>query len=224
MVADAVKTVMFDLDGTLLDSLPGIQHSARVAFGECGLRVGEVDLRTLIGPPIRMILARMAAVEASDAELDRLEQAFRVSYDAEGWKITPHYEGAAEVLRAMRAEGKRLFVVSNKPRHISVKILEAEGTLELFDEVVTRDSRQPTYRDKREMMGYLLQKWEIGANDCLMVGDTMEDAESASDVGMQFCLMTHGYGDVPEDSAVPVAFRLVHFSELMPLTAQEQKH
>jgi phosphoglycolate phosphatase-like HAD superfamily hydrolase len=57
-----------------------------------------------------------------------------------------------------------------------------------------------------------------------MVGDTMEDAESASDVGMQFCLMTHGYGDVPEDSAVPVAFRLVHFSELMPLTAQEQKH
>ena len=185
---------------------------------------GDISAVEVDDGPAYSVHVPRPVIRPSDAELDRLEQAFRVSYDAEGWKITPHYEGAAEVLRAMRAEGKRLFVVSNKPRHISVKILEAEGTLELFDEVVTRDSRQPTYRDKREMMGYLLQKWEIGANDCLMVGDTMEDAESASDVGMQFCLMTHGYGDVPEDSAVPVAFRLVHFSELMPLTAQEQKH
>jgi phosphoglycolate phosphatase-like HAD superfamily hydrolase len=52
--------------------------------------------------------------------------------------MTPHYPGAAEMLRALRAEGKRLFVVSNKPRHISMKVLEAEGTLGLFDEVVTQ--------------------------------------------------------------------------------------
>jgi phosphoglycolate phosphatase-like HAD superfamily hydrolase len=48
-----------------------------------------------------------------------------------------------------------------------------------------------------------------------MVGDTIEDAQAAVEVGMQFCLMTHGYGDVPLGAGVPVAFRLGRFSELM---------
>jgi phosphoglycolate phosphatase-like HAD superfamily hydrolase len=103
-----------------------------------------------------------------------------------------------------------------------VKILEVEGTLEFFDEIVTRDTRDPPYKDKREMMRFLLVKWRMQPATCLMVGDTMEDAESASDIGMEFCLMSHGYGEVPEGSSVPVAFRIDHFSELMPIPAQEQ--
>ena len=97
-----------------------------------------------------------------------------------------------------------------------MKILEAEGTAGLFEEIVTKDSRAPAYQDKQEMMRYLLQKWEIAPGECLMIGDTMEDAEAASKTGMQFCFVTHGYGAVPESSAVPVAFRIGHFSELVP--------
>ena len=219
------RALLFDLDGTLLDSLPGIEHSARAAFAACGLAMGEVELRTLIGPPIRTILAKMALADAaggmSEEQLDRLVQAFRLSYDNEGWKMTPHYMGAAEFLRLMRAEGKRLFVVSNKPRHISLKILEARGTLELFEEIVTRDSRKPAYSGKREMMRSLMERHGLEPQDCLMVGDTMEDAEAASATGMMFCLMTHGYGNVPVDSVVPVTFRFDHFSELFPVAEQE---
>lgn len=219
------RNLMFDLDGTLLDSLPGIRHSAMAAFAACGLKANAaVELRALIGPPIREILAKMAERPASEAELDALVQAFRVSYDSEGWKITPHYDAAAETLREMKASGRRLFVVSNKPRHISDRILEAEGTLDFFDEVVTRDSRKPAYAGKREMMRYLLEKWQFSAGDCLMIGDTMEDAESASEVGMSFCLMAHGYGNVPESSAVPVAFRFDHFSELVRFDRTGAKH
>jgi phosphoglycolate phosphatase len=215
------KAVFFDLDGTLLDSLPGIIFSAQAAFTACGLPQREVDLRGLIGPPIRTILANMSR-GVSEGELDALERAFRASYDSEGWLRTPHYPGAAEALRAMKAAGKRLFVVSNKPRHISVRILEAEGTLALFDEVVTRDSREPAYAGKLEMLVPLLRKWEVAAQDALMVGDTIEDAEAASHTGMHFCLMTHGYGDVPLDARVPVALRVGHFSELTPGPAEEQ--
>jgi phosphoglycolate phosphatase len=211
--------LIFDLDGTLLDSLPGIRYSAEAAFRACALSMGNVDLRSLIGPPIRTILTRMAVKPPTDDQLDDLECAFRWSYDSEGWKMTPHYEGAADLLQTAQAAGKRLFVVSNKPHHISFRILETENTLSLFDEIVTRDSRSPTYQSKQEMMLYLLQKWEMLPTECLMIGDTMEDAEAASKTGMQFCLMTHGYGSVPMGSAVPVTFRVDHFSQLMPSEA-----
>jgi len=217
--------LLFDLDGTLLDSLPGIEYSARAAFAQCGLAVGEVDLRSLIGPPIRTILATMAQadgrVELGDDQLDRLVQAFRTIYDSEGWKMTPHYAGALQALRTLRADGRRLFVVSNKPRHISLRILEAEGTMGLFDEIVTRDSREPAYKDKQEMMHSLMQRRGLLPQDCLMVGDTMEDAEAALQTGMPFCLMTHGYGDVPINSDVPVAFRFDRFSQFIPALRQE---
>jgi phosphoglycolate phosphatase len=183
--------------------------------------MGKVELRLLIGPPIRTILWRMAAKPPTGDELDQLERSFRWSYDCEGWKMTPHYEGAAELLRSLQAGGRRSFVVSNKPRHISMKILEEGGTAGLFEEIVTKDSRTPMYQDKQEMMRYLLQKWEITPGECLMVGDTMEDAEAASKTGMGFCLVTHGYGAVPESSTVRVAFRIDHFSELVSLGTQE---
>jgi len=219
-MADALcslpRNLLFDLDGTLLDSLPGIQYSAEAAFRACGLAIGKANVRSLIGPPIRKILERMAAGPVSGEELDALERSFRWSYDTEGWRMTPHYDSAAESLHRLKASGRRLFVVSNKPRHISLRILEAEETLDVFDEIVTRDSRLPPYRDKREMVSKLMQKWELAAADCLFVGDTMEDAEAASDAGMQFCLMTHGYGDVPVGAGVPVAFRFDHFSEFVP--------
>jgi phosphoglycolate phosphatase len=218
-----LQALVFDLDGTLLDSLPGIRYSVDAEFRACGLAMGDVDLRSLIGPPIRTILARMAAKPPSNEELDQLERSFRWSYDCEGWQMTPHYEGAVQALRSLRAEGTRLFVVSNKPRHISMKIMEAEGTAELFEEIVTKDSRTPVYQDKQEMMRYLMQKWKIEPGECLMIGDTMEDAEAASKTGMRFCLVTHGYGAVPANSTVPVAFRISHFSELLPVLAQEQR-
>ena len=218
------RAVLFDLDGTLLDSLPGIEYSARAAFAACGLAVGEVELRTLIGPPIRTILARMAHATGglSEQQLDRLVQAFRASYDSEGWKRAPLYAGAAELLRELRAQGKRLFVVTNKPRHVSLRILQAGGTLELFEEVVTRDSREPAYEDKQEMMRSLMERHGLQQQDCLMVGDTIEDAEAALQTGVPFCLMTHGYGDVPLSPAVPVAYRFDHFCDLMPARRQEQ--
>src|ERR1700678_2006320 len=104
--------ILFDLDGTLLDSLPAIAYSVRRAFDSCNLPLLDTDLRMLIGPPVRTILARLAG-EISGHDLDRLEQAFRASYDGDGWRMTHCYPGARELLEAMREQGMRLFIVSN---------------------------------------------------------------------------------------------------------------
>jgi phosphoglycolate phosphatase len=214
------QAILFDLDGTLLDSLPGIEFSIRSAFARCGLPEPQKSIRTLIGPPIRSILANLAG-DVTSSTLDRLEQAFRVSYDSEGWCMTPHYPAATDALHALHAGGVRLFVASNKPIHIATRILQSEGTFSLFESVLTRDSRTPPYSGKLEIMRSLVESHHLDPQRCLMVGDTMEDAEAAAHVPMRFAFMTHGYGQLSESAHAPAVLHLNHFSELLPHIAKE---
>ena len=145
------QCLLFDQDGTLFDSIPGIEYSVRAAFAAAGLDDSELDLRRWIGPPIRTILSKAAKTD-DQALLDRLERAFRVSYDSEGWRRTPCFPGVVEMLAAMKSAGHRLFVVTNKPREVSLKILEMQGIAAHFEQVYTRDSTEPPYASKAGML------------------------------------------------------------------------
>jgi phosphoglycolate phosphatase len=211
--------ILFDLDGTILDSLPGIAFSVQEACRLVGLPQRKINLRNLLGPPIRTILSR--AVGSDDPELmDHLEKAFRTSYDTEGWRKTSCFDGAHATLGMMKAGGHRLFVVSNKPRHISLKILEREGLLPLFERIYTRDSRTPAYT-KEEMLREFLSEFGVSSPDCLMVGDTLEDASAAATAGIGFVYMTHGYGDLAQTPSIPIAYTLDGFSQFLQLMTQE---
>jgi phosphoglycolate phosphatase len=212
------QCVLFDMDGTLLDSLPGIAYSVKAAFGGAGLPERPFNLRQQIGPPIRTILSRAAETD-DPVLLDNLEGHFRASYDSDGWRQSIWYPGALDVLQTMNNRGHRLFIVTNKPRHISTKAIEAEGLASLFERIYTRDSRQPPYASKADMLQSLLTDQHLSPQDCVMVGDTMEDASAASMHKINFIFMEHGYGEF--SSTHPVLLRLGSFSEFMPYLAVE---
>lgn len=211
--------VLFDLDGTILDSLPGIEASVRAAFVACDLPVPGGNLREFIGPPIRTILAHAGKI-SNKTILDALESAFRKDYDSKGWQRTICFPEAAYVLRIMRQRGHRLFVASNKPQQASLKILEKEQILNTFEAILTRDSRSPAYEGKEEMIRILLTERDIAPENCVMVGDTIEDAEAAAAAGIRFVYMTHGYGVI--HTASVVACKLDKFSQFLPLMAKER--
>lgn len=212
------QCILFDQDGTLLDSIPGIEFSVRAAFAAAGLDDSGLNLRLWIGPPIRTILSGVARTE-DPVLLDTLEGAFRASYDSEGWRKTPCFPGVREVLAAMKGAGHRLFVVSNKPRQVSLKILEMQGIAAFFEGIYTRDSTEPPYGSKAAMLQAILSDHCLKAADCAMVGDTMEDASAAALHKIGFIFMEHGYGAL--DQALPVLLRLGNFSEFMPYVAME---
>lgn len=212
------RCLVFDMDGTLLDSLPGIAYSVKAAFDAAGLRGRIGDLRELIGPPIRVILSRAAETD-DPALLDTLERHFRASYDNEGWRQSAFFPAALGVLQAMKKNGYRLFVVTNKPRHISTMAIEAEGATFLFESIYTRDSKEPPYVSKADMLHALLTDQHLSPQDCVMVGDTMEDAGAAAMHRINFIFMAHGYGEL--SSAHPVMLKLESFSEFMPYLAVE---
>lgn len=211
--------VFFDLDGTIVDSLPGIEFSVAEAFEACKLSLPRRNLRSLIGPPIREILARVGNI-SEQSQLDALERAFRASYDSKGWQMAVSYPEVGRVLRTMREAGRRLFVVSNKPRHIALPILERQGIQSYFEQIVTRDSRSPFYETKEEMLLTLLHN-QIQPNDCVVVGDTLEDANAAARVGIQFILLEHGYGSFSEIPPDQVTHSLKNFSQFYELLTKE---
>jgi phosphoglycolate phosphatase len=212
------QCVLFDLDGTLLDSIPGIAYSVKAAFRAAGLPERSFDLRQYIGPPIRTILSR-AAVTSDPVLLDELERHFRASYDTDGWQQTVCFPGTLELLETMKASGHRLFVISNKPRHIAARILEALGIASHFEQMYTRDSVEPPYASKGDVLEALLTDHQLAAADCVMVGDTMEDAGAAALHKISFIFMEHGYGEL--SLAQPVLLKLGSFSEFMPFLAVE---
>jgi phosphoglycolate phosphatase len=220
MNRDLPACLLFDLDGTLIDSLPGIEFSVGEAFKTCKLPLPDGSLRELIGPPIRTILSRVGNI-VEESSLDALERAFRASYDNEGWHKTACFPEADRVVKMLHDRGHRLFVVSNKPRQVSLQILTRERIREYFEAIVTRDSRSPNYRGKEEMIEVLLAERTIAREKCLLVGDTMEDANAAASVGIDFIWMTHGYAVRAQMSAHSVAHTMESFSRFLPLIAKE---
>lgn len=190
-----ITDVIFDLDGTLVDSLPGVTWSVKFAFAVCGVDICCPNLKPLMGPPIREIMAAASGV-TDPLLLDRLEAAFRASYDEQGWCMANLYDGTAEMISELRAWDLRLWVATNKNRKPAKKILDAFG-LSSFQGVVCRDSRVPPFRSKGEMLRDLLVRHELSAAECLMVGDTQEDWRAAVEAGIACVLVPHGYGTPP---------------------------
>jgi phosphoglycolate phosphatase len=192
-----VREVVFDLDGTLLDSVAGIEWSLEQALDACGAPPPDGGLAALLGPPIRQIIGKATGI--SDPEmLDRVERAFRVSYDHRGWRMTTYFEGVPDRMRLLRERGFRLWVATNKPAAVSARILAELAIGGYFEEVVCRDSRTPAYSSKGELLADLLRRRRLEAERCVMIGDTEEDALAAKQAGVECVLV----GRPPDLAAV----------------------
>jgi phosphoglycolate phosphatase len=202
----ALKNVIFDLDGTLVNSLPGIEHSVDCALRKRRYPSRTCELRPLIGPPIRDIL-RTVSGETDSSALDALEAVFRVTYDSEGWTKTVLQPEAKETLTWITGAGGSVFVVTNKPRRPAASIAQRLGLL--VSDMISPDSATPPYRSKAAMIQRLMQADDVNARNSLVVGDTREDLDAAREVGMAAVIVTTGYGQFGEGTE-PEAFRKIH--------------
>ena len=208
-----IREAIFDLDGTLLDSLPGIDWAAAQALSACDLPPLRDTLRPFLGPPIRVILQKAAQIPSGEV-LDLVERAFRASYDSEGWRKTVCFKGAVEALECLHARGVRLWVATNKNRLATGKILRECGIDGLFQEVVCRDSRTPPFSSKAEMLSDLLDRRQLQREECVMIGDTSEDYLAARSAGIPAALFAGGYGLSASEEWPPGCERLESLSEL----------
>lgn len=187
--------ILFDLDGTLIDSAPAILASFREAFAQTGVVPVRAIDDSIIGPPLKETLQMLAG--SSEAGLiGQLEAAFKASYDSEGYKATAAYAGVGDLLAALAGAGLTLSIATNKRIHPTRLILEHLGWLHHFAHIYALDLFTPRLPDKAAMIARLLADQGIAKEEAIYIGDRSEDGESADANGLPFIAVTWGYGSL----------------------------
>lgn len=187
--------IIFDLDGTLIDSAPAILLSFREAFAQTGTTPAREIDETIIGPPLTETLQILSG-SREPALIARLAEAFKASYDTAGYKATTAYDGIDPLLGALAAAGLTLSIATNKRIHPTRLILDHLGWRSRFTHVLALDSFTPRLPDKAAMIRRLLQDQAIPETAAVYIGDRSEDGESADANKLPFIAVTWGYGSL----------------------------
>ena len=184
--------MLFDLDGTLIDSTPGIWASIRVAAAELGLpEPTPGQLRSMVGPPLEEGFTGAFGLAPDDVA--RAVAAYRAHYTAGAMFDAEVYPGIRDLLTGLRADGATLVVATSKPEPFAVRILEHTGLLPMFAGVhgATLDG---AVRHKDQVVGAALAAHPDGVRPVL-IGDRSHDVLGAAAHGLP-CIGA-GWGPAP---------------------------
>lgn len=198
-----VRAVLFDLDGTLLDSIPDLSEACHRMMVELGRAPHSIDtIRTFVGKGMLNLVRRCLAEHgtASDAEMAAAVDAFRRHYAEVNGLATTIYEGVVPALAALQAQGVAMACVTNKPAAFTGPLLERMGIAGYFGATVSGD----TLAEKKPHPAPLIHACEllgVTVAESLMIGDSANDALAAQGAGMPVLLVTYGYSEgVPVDT------------------------
>ena len=187
-----LSSILFDLDGTLVDTLPGIEYSCQAAVQAVLPNRKLENLRQRMGPPIREIF-RQAFSDIEPFDLDQLEAHFRANYDSAGWQKSMAYPGVVGTLAQLNDWQIDCFVVTNKPSVPTERILRYRGLRQYIKETTSPDSSAGPFLSKAGAMEYLLSKHQLAIEHTVVVGDSADDARAAQACRLRFVASSYGY-------------------------------
>ena len=188
----AYTSILFDLDGTLVDSGEGVLKCAELALRHFNLPIpSPEEMRTFVGPPLRDSFIRFGCTEEMAQEAIAV---YRSRYTTVGKFELFVYPGIEHLLQELTAAGCKLYVATSKPETVSVEILHHLVLAKYFTYIAGADQGK-SRSTKSEVIAYLLE--QVGdLEGALMVGDTAYDVIGAAQHGIPCAAITWGYGTV----------------------------
>ncbi|MEL7048675.1 MAG: HAD-IA family hydrolase [Pseudomonadota bacterium] len=203
--------LLFDLDGTLIDSVPDIAAALNTVLVRAGRHpLTDDEVTALVGAGARTLVVRALDQTAPVGEpsietstIDRLYQDFLANYDAEPFSKTRLYPGAITALKDVRQRGMKTAIITNKPHDLTLRILHGLEIAGLFDVVVGASDARPL-KPHRAMIDYALEQLSCDITQAAFIGDSGADVDAAKAAGIPVVLLTHGYmnaeaGDLSAD-------------------------
>lgn len=211
------QAVIFDLDGTLTDSAPGILEGARVALRAMGREIpDEPTLRKFLGPTLMHSFTTLTRMSEADAA--RAQDIYRDFYIEQGHIMNAVYPGIRALLKALKDAGYFLGVATHKPLPPSLTILESFDLLRYFDKVAGPAYGEDPDPDKAE----LIRRANPDNLPAIMVGDRASDLVGANKAGAGFVAALYGYGHREEFEALGGTKFAHSVEELYPLLGLEK--
>lgn len=216
------KTIVFDLDGTLVDTSQDILESLDHCLLTAGLAPAEPrDVDKYVGLGARVMIERAFALQRKDITAEKREQLVGVFLDHYRANIPGKslpYPGAADALRLFRAQAYRTAVCTNKFESLSRALIEALGLIDSFDAICGADTFDFRKPDPRHLLETIRR---VGGNpkSALMVGDSRTDIATAQSAGVPVIAVDFGFSDAPVATLGPDHV-ISRFSELTPELAE----
>lgn len=207
------EALVFDLDGTLIDSRRDITTAINRMRGELGLPPLTLEqVVTMVGEGARLLVERALGPGYTPEEVGRALARYLVHYHDVCLETTVPYPGIPKMLAAL-SKRYPLALLSNKGEALSRKILDALGLSPLFREILGGDTLPTRKPDPRGLL-LVAERLGVPAPKLLLVGDTWIDAETAANAGCLFALVEWGFPRPPKLDEVRADLRVVRAEEL----------
>lgn len=207
-----IKGILFDLDGTLVDTLPLIEECYRITFiEELGLDVPLQKIMQQVGRPFKDICAMFAP--------DKVKKAmslYHKTYDRLHDRLIRAYPGVREVLHQLRRKGLKLAVVTSKNRVNCLRELKFFGLQEFFVEVISSDDCQQ-HKPHPEPVENALRLLQLDSRNVLFVGDSPYDIKAGKAAGVKTAGITWGISTKEQLLAHQPDFLLQNLNDILPI-------
>ncbi|MES1954378.1 phosphoglycolate phosphatase [Salinisphaera hydrothermalis] len=192
------RAVIFDLDGTLIDSAPDIAAAVNATLAEHGIEIDAATARHHLGDGARKLIERVLAAHQVDADhdkLDRLTAVFTERYQAVPCRDSVVFDGACDALSALQANDVKLAVCTNKPQAIADRVVAHLG-LDHYIDVVVGAGAYPLKPDPAPLY-VCLEALDCDADAAVYVGDMAVDRQAGHAAGLPVVLAEFGYAAGP---------------------------
>ena len=213
-----MKTALFDLDGTLIASVPDLAAAINLTRADFGLpAIPEETIRDAIGEGMRSLVQRTIP-ELRD-RLDELLATQKRNYAEHCLDKTRLYPDTKETLLALREAGWKLALVTNKPAELTGKIVDGLGLAPLLD-VVIGGGDAPTLKPDPESLFLAAERMSVQLDETdWMIGDNFTDLQAAKRAGIRSCYCRFGFGDPRNESYTAVVDSMRELRNLLLVTA-----
>ena len=211
-----MKAILFDLDGTLLDTLDELEDAVNTSLARFGYpHRSREQVREFVGNGVANLMRRAVPADTPQEEYEACLAFMREYYTAHSGELAKPYPGIPELLDTLKKKGLALAVVTNKPDRPARRLVEQHFS-GLFNAVVGECADRPR-KPAPDMPAYALEQLGLGSGEAVYVGDSQVDIQTARNAGLKVVSVTWGFRDREELEQLQPDWLVVEPMELLKL-------